>query len=175
MRLLSPKSIGHLLTRAQFYNDFAVILMQFRDACKEWVDHRRDEIRFAALWFIRQNDRLLNSLSFPAAPCHMLWKSSLSPRAHQPPHPAQPLPRHRPQKRYSASNLPPEHRRDGSLVTEYENRAAPCLRQTRANGKQWKCPCLPLVERSAVTADDDLWFSSEVLLIEQCHSSKLTT
>ncbi|RDX57268.1 pH-response regulator [Lentinus brumalis] len=28
----------------KFYNDFAVILSQFRDACKEWVNQRRNEI-----------------------------------------------------------------------------------------------------------------------------------
>lgn len=29
----------------QFYNDFAVILSQFRDTCKEWVALRREEVR----------------------------------------------------------------------------------------------------------------------------------
>lgn len=32
--------------RRQFYNDLAVILSQFRDMCKEWVDMRRQEMRY---------------------------------------------------------------------------------------------------------------------------------
>ncbi len=30
----------------QFYNDLMVILSQFRDGCKEWVNLRRNEIRY---------------------------------------------------------------------------------------------------------------------------------
>ena len=38
-------SYGYLF---QFYNDLAVIATKFREACKEWVRSRRDEIRWDA-------------------------------------------------------------------------------------------------------------------------------
>lgn len=34
----------------QFYNSLAQILVQFREACKEWVRYRRDEIGYASLY-----------------------------------------------------------------------------------------------------------------------------
>lgn len=35
----------HLWINKQFYNDIGAILAQFKETCKGWVIHRRDEMR----------------------------------------------------------------------------------------------------------------------------------